>query len=184
MKLLLRLAEPEDLAEILQIQTLSLRMLPAPNVPEETVEALIVHQRSQREKANELILVVTCNGQIVGFVALMPTQGQISGLFVHPDFVRQGIGSELLAAAEEIMHTKKRRSLFVLASEYAKDFYKKRGFRLVRSHNMAIARHQKVRVFWMRKELRELTPEEKQQQKMAIVVLVLLTIVSIWAAIG
>lgn len=184
MKLLLRLAEPQELPEILQLQRLSLQILTMPQTEPATLDALITHQQAQRKQLNELILVVSCNDQLVGFMALLLPQSQISGLFVHPDFVRQGIGSELIQAAEEIMLAKNRRSLYVLSSEYAKDFYKKRGFKLLRRSYLALNRHDKIRVFWMQKQLRELTATEKQQRTISLIVLGVVLIVSLWVAIA
>lgn len=184
MKLLLRLAEPEELPDILQLQALSLRILLAPTMDSEILESLIHHQQLEREKLGELILVATCNHDFVGFVAIQTLQSQISGLFVHPDFVRQRIGSELISAAEEVMRRKNRRSLTVMASEYAKPFYKHMGFKTVRRNYLFVQRRQKVRVFWMRKLLRDVTPEEQQQQITVLVVLVVVTILSVWSAIA
>lgn len=184
MKLLLRLAEPEELPDILQLQALSLRILLAPTMDSETLESLIQHQQLEREKLGELILVATCNHDLVGFVAIQTLQSQISGLFVHPDFVRQRIGSELLLAAEEVMRRKNRRSLTVMASEYAKPFYKHMGFKTVRRNYLFVQRRQKVRVFWMRKFLRDVTPAEQQQRTTVLVVLVIVTMLSVWAAIA
>ncbi|NJN72698.1 MAG: GNAT family N-acetyltransferase [Limnothrix sp. RL_2_0] len=184
MKLLLRLAEPEELPDILQLQALSLRILLASTTDPETLESLIRHQQLEREKLDELILVATCNHDFVGFVALQMLQAQISGLFIHPDFVRQGIGSELVLAVEALMHRKNRRSLTVMASEYAKPFYKHMGFKTIRRHYLFVQRRQKVRVFWMRKSLRDVTPEEEQQQTTVFAVLTILTILSVLAAIA
>lgn len=184
MKLLLRLAETEELPDILQLQALSLRILLASTTDPETLESLIRHQQLEREKLGELILVATCNHDFVGFVAIQTLQSQISGLFVHPDFVRQRIGSELIWAAEEVMRRKNRRSLTVLASEYAKPFYKHMGFKTMRRHYLVLQRRQKVRVFWMRKPLREVTPVEQQQRTMVLAVLAIVTILSVWAAIA
>jgi N-acetylglutamate synthase-like GNAT family acetyltransferase len=184
MEILCRLAEAEDLSEILKLQSLSLRMLMPPSIEGETLEALIEQQKREREKADELIILTVCNHQILGFVAILPMRGQISGLFVHPDFVRQKIGSLLLTEATNILEMKHHRSIFVLSSEYAKSFYKYHGFRLVQSQSMLVDRHHKVRVFLMRKELRPVTPEEQQQQRIILGVLVMIMILSLWAAIS
>jgi putative acetyltransferase len=184
MKLLFRLAETEDLPNVLQLQALSLRILLAPTTNQETLESLIRHQQLEREKLDELILVATCNHDFVGFVAIQILQSQISGLFVHPDFVRQRIGSELISAAEDLMRRKNRRSLTVMASEYAKPFYKHMGFKTVRRNYLFVQRRQKVRVFWMRKQLRDVTPVEQQRRTTVLVVLAIVAIFSVWAAIA
>ncbi|MGB2925275.1 MAG: GNAT family N-acetyltransferase [Limnothrix sp.] len=184
MKLLFRFAEPKDLPNILQLQALSLRVLLAPTVADEVLDNLITQQHIEREKRDELILVALCNHDFIGFIALRTAQSQISGLFVHPDFVRQGIGTELITAAAEIMRVKKQRKLLVMASEYAKPFYKKMGFKTLRRSYLFVKRRQKIRVFWMRKELQELTPEEQQQRLSVGVVLAIVIVVSLWAAIA
>lgn len=184
MELSFRLAEPEDLPDIVQLQSLSLRMLHPPQTNPDVLAALIEHQKRERERADELIILMVCNHQLLGFIALLPLAGRISGLFVHPDFVRQQIGSALLSEAIAILGMRHHRGITVLSSEYAKNFYKHHGFRLLESRALGVDRHHKVRVFLMSKELRPLTPAEQQQRGIMLGILFILIFLSVWAAIA
>ena len=130
------------------------------------------------------MVVAVCNEKIIGFIALLLKGGQISGLYVHPDFVRQGIGSELLRAVIDILDSQKHRNVYVLSSEYAKPFYRHNGFRSYSSRYMLLGRHLKVRTFWMRKQIQPPSPEEKQRNAIALIVLVILAVIGVAAALS
>ncbi|AFY38050.1 GCN5-related N-acetyltransferase [[Leptolyngbya] sp. PCC 7376] len=184
MKLLYRLAEAPDFNELLAVQNLSLQILLGTSLDEAILNALIKDQHQKRSQLNELIVVAVCNEKIIGFIAFLPRNAQITGLFVHPDFVRQGIGSELLAAAIEILDSQKRRTVYVWSSEYAKPFYRQNGFRSAYSRYLLLGRHLKVRIFWMNKLIRPLTDAEKKRNTVIVVILSILTAVSLAVALS
>jgi len=75
------------------------------------------------------IFVAERAGRITGFAAIVANESgaEIDGLFVDPEFSRQGVGSALVA---EAVHDARRKglSLTVIASPEAKLFYEKCGF--------------------------------------------------------
>jgi putative acetyltransferase len=71
-------------------------------------------------------------GKIVGFADYIPGKARITGIYVHPDFLRQGIGSKLL---EKIVKDARRKGIEELRCESsvtAKDFYSENGFEVVK----------------------------------------------------
>lgn len=182
MKILCRIAEPTDLREILQVQELSIRMLHPPSTKKETLEALISNQNQSRNLSEEFILLATCNHEIVGFIAFLLNKSLITGLYIHPDFTRQGIATELVALAQELLETKKRRNIYVLSSEYGKSFYKTCGFQVIYSRYMVLERHKKIRVFWMRKSLYTPTVSEQKRNMIALGILSIIFAISLWIA--
>lgn len=65
-------------------------------------------------------------GVVVGFGHAIP--GEVAGIFVHPDFVRQGIGSRLLDHAIQCARPDPAAPIKLYATLNAEDFYARRGF--------------------------------------------------------
>lgn len=70
-------------------------------------------------------------GDIVGFGDYIPEKRRITGVYVHPDFLRQGIGSKLLDKIIEDACEKGLEELHCESSVTAKDFYRKKDFEVV-----------------------------------------------------
>ncbi len=71
-------------------------------------------------------------GKIVGFADYIPGKARITGIYVHPDFLRQGIGSKLLEKVVEDARRKGIEELRCESSVTAKDFYSENGFEVVK----------------------------------------------------
>ena len=75
------------------------------------------------------VLVGELNGEMAGFAVMLvgENEAELDGLFVEPQYWRQGIGTTLVDAAT---HVARRRglSLTVVASPAARKFYEGRGF--------------------------------------------------------
>lgn len=72
-------------------------------------------------------LVMVHDRTIVGFVCI-ERDGYVNRLYVHPDFVRRGIGSALLKTAEEWAKKRGVSRVRLAASKTALNFYKKQGY--------------------------------------------------------
>lgn len=125
----IRLAKVEDRAEILQLQSSSLRVLASKDYGPEEIESLVRSQAKARFYS-EVIFVAICQEKIVGFASLLIHKYQIGGVYVHPEFSRQGIGSRLLEVVENTAIEKGYKSLSVLSSLTAIDFYQKQGYQM------------------------------------------------------
>lgn len=72
-------------------------------------------------------LVAAVNGRIVGAIAL--EGAELCTFFIHPDYQGKGIGSQLLAAIEEVAVVVGLNFIRMDASLTGADFYARRGYR-------------------------------------------------------
>ncbi len=118
----LRPARPEDAGEVASLFTASRRLLsflPELHTPEEDRGFIADHVFS-----TYLVTVATLDGRIAGYMAEGPEW--IEQLYMHPDNVRTGIGSALLALAKM---RQSRLELWCFAQNRAGcAFYEKHGF--------------------------------------------------------
>lgn len=121
----------EDSQKVLEIQANALRAL-SPSYSSNQIESLVRGQASVRFLEDETGIVATYQDRIVGFAALLDKTSKIAGVYVHPDFVRQGLGTRLLKAVEKIAIDKGIETLGVTASLDSVKFYKASGYRVIR----------------------------------------------------
>jgi putative acetyltransferase len=137
MQLQIRLAQLDDMPHILALQAHSLRSLSQAHYSREQIEALVRSQAEARMQAfdagEELIYVGEIaidesTVQMVAMTALMIRRSQIGAMYVHPDFVRQGIARQLLEVLEEKAKELNYRVLYVISSFTAVLFYQSMGY--------------------------------------------------------
>jgi putative acetyltransferase len=80
------------------------------------------------DRADVFVLVATIEEEIAGYGVLNADAGRIDALFVHPDHVREGIGSTLLGQLELVAEMRAIRELVVIASVNAVPFYEARNY--------------------------------------------------------
>lgn len=127
----IRKAQPADIKQITAIQVESLRKLCANDYRDRDLQALV---RSKQRDRNwdETIFVAETSAGIVGFCALSNISPFIQALFVHPNWTRQGIATELIAALEAEAINRQIKRLIVNSSLTAKPFYQARGYQVIR----------------------------------------------------
>ena len=128
----IRPAHADDLFQLLRIQTDSLRTLCLSDYSSLELEALIAHNLyhfSLGGYRSEFILVAEVDRVIVGWSALLGSR--ISAIYVHPQFIRQGIGSQLLRALETQAIQSQFSTLQVAASLTARPFYQCHGYQII-----------------------------------------------------
>ncbi len=83
-----------------------------------------------RRAITGVVLVLTIGDCIraTGFLS----QGEMGGVYVHPDFQRQGLGLAIVSKLLEIARKKKLKKIWLDATPIAKPLYDKLGFELVR----------------------------------------------------
>ena len=80
------------------------------------------------------MFVVERHGVIAGL--MQPTLDEIDGLWIHPDFQGQGIGSDLLEHGEGVIRERGFVRSWLTCSSFnirALDFYRRRGYTVFRS---------------------------------------------------
>jgi GNAT superfamily N-acetyltransferase len=131
MKVSIRPATTADLETIIEIQTKSLSNLPARfrKYDRYQVDSLIVGQAAWRriDLSHETTLIAADDrDRLIGFISFcLP---QISGLFVDPEFMNNGVGSMLLGELEQIAIEQRIKKLVVLSSIESVEFYQKNGY--------------------------------------------------------
>jgi ribosomal protein S18 acetylase RimI-like enzyme len=126
----IRQLQPEDSETILELQASSLRTLTS-GYNSQQIESLVRSQASARLAKDEIGIVAEYQDEIIGFASILIYQSRISGVYVHPNFMRQGIGTKLLAAVEEIAVNQMHKVMHVTASLPAVNFYQARGYQLI-----------------------------------------------------
>ncbi|MDZ7961891.1 MAG: GNAT family N-acetyltransferase [Aulosira sp. DedQUE10] len=156
----IRLSKSSDLENILKLQADSLRAL-SPNYNLSEIESLIKNQRLARLQINEIILVAEYKNEIVGFASLLNQQSRIGGIYVNPNFVRQGIGTKMLIAIEEIAIQNRYKLIDVISSLSSVDFYQSNGYQIIRESNFYCENNVCITCVNLEKQLVNLTEIEK-----------------------
>jgi len=136
-ELLVRMARPEDSEAIRDLQLMSLKVLAAKDYTAGEVEALVASKMEPRSW-DEHHFVAEINGLIVGFGALARWRPWVNALFVHPEFTRQGIATQLLEAMEQEALRRRDRTVWVLSSLTGVLFYRAAGFEAMRDEVISV----------------------------------------------
>lgn len=130
----IRKAQPSDMERITAIQVESLQKLCAKSYRDRDLQALI---RSKQRDRNwdETIFVAETSAGVVGFCALSNISPFIQAVFVHPDWTRQGIATELIAALEAEAVERQIKRLIVNSSLTAEPFYRARGYQVIKARH-------------------------------------------------
>lgn len=131
MDIQIRLARPEDLDRVIELQTQALEILSSANYNAQQIQALVTGQAAWRGR-DEVIFLAEFAGELVGFSGLSTQRPQITAVYTHPQFARQGIGTQILQALEAAATEKRYPSIWVISSLTAVAFYQARGYKLLR----------------------------------------------------
>ena len=127
--IIIRHAHLSDHPHIVQLQRCSLQVLCPKDYSVEQVKALLKDKRDYKNwKWGETVFVAEYERTIIGFAAR--NHNWITGVYVHPEFTRKGIGSRLLNIIEDNSKACGINSLFVDASITAKPFYDSLGYQI------------------------------------------------------
>jgi GNAT superfamily N-acetyltransferase len=121
--IILRLARPEEHAELEQLQAHA--SLELPEYREQLLHDPQAIHLPPAQIANGQVIIAEFNGQIAGFAAVVA--GELDGLFVEPELWGRGIGRSLIDAAT---HEARKRglALTVIANPSSRRFYESCGF--------------------------------------------------------
>lgn len=130
-KLALRPFLPDDTEVLVEIFRASIMDLTSDDYSEAQQEAWAATADDDvafgKRLGQQLTLVVTLEGSLVGFASLGPA-GKIDMLYVHPAAAKQGAAAMLIDALEKLAGARKAEKLTVDASDTARGFFEKRGY--------------------------------------------------------
>jgi GNAT superfamily N-acetyltransferase len=132
MEIRIRPALSTELPEMIALQNHALKTLCAKEYSSKQLTALVDDQSSTRSLMDELLFVADAEGQIVGFSSLLKMQPQIGAVYVHPNWVQQGIGTRLLDAVEQAALQRGIQKLWVMSSLTAVPFYQTQNYQFKR----------------------------------------------------
>ena len=138
----IRQARTSDRDRIIQLHSQSIQQLCTADYNPAQIQALLEDKKVYGTKSW---------GDVVGFSALM--QGTVSAMYVHPKWIRQGIGKCLLQAIEREAIFRRWQWLFVKASITAVPFYQACGYQILHPTQMMVARREWVPCVDMQKQL-------------------------------
>jgi putative acetyltransferase len=152
----IRAYRAEDLPELAELFTMSVRMLARPHYEQAQIDAWAPVPPELDEWSNRFsavrTLVMEDAGCPLGFVSWRDDGdrgGYISLIFVRPDVARKGVASRLLAAAETALPNAQ--LLYVHASKAARPFFERHGYTVVQEEAAARAGVELIR-YEMRKD--------------------------------
>jgi GNAT superfamily N-acetyltransferase len=192
MEINIRLAKPEELEQLITLQTLAISN-PHSNYRKynrQQIDVLIRGQADARRKYTllETILVAEdcSDNSLVGFAAIGDYTPRIHGVYIHPDLMNQGIGTKLVTAIEKLSIEKNVKVLLVQSSIESVDFYKRNGY-AVKVNSGFLSGWVWIPCKLLKKELLPLTFSEKlgislaiiASSKIALIVLVVVVIARI-----
>ncbi len=128
----IRRATPDDAADINKVHMASVRSLAGSSYSAKEVEAWLKDGNPERfrramTERGETVFVASSGGAIVGMSAVLGDE--IKAVYVLPEAVRRGVGSALLAAAEQAADLPADGRLHLYATLYAVPFYEAMGYR-------------------------------------------------------
>jgi ribosomal protein S18 acetylase RimI-like enzyme len=125
----IRLATLEDADTIHALHTASVRALCRNAYSSQVVDGWLLNRTPSGYKGIEKgeMYVAELKGSVAGFSHVVP--GEIVAIFVHPDHVRQGIGSVLVRHAMTKAQVDANGSVRVDSTLNAQRFYETMGFR-------------------------------------------------------
>lgn len=148
----IRVASARDRTSIAQLFKQSIQVVCAADYTPAQVQALLEHKQTYETNAwGNVVLVAECGETIVGFAALL--WSFISAMYVHPQWLRQGIGKQLLNAIETEAASRRCRWLFVKASLTGEPFYRACGYEVIARSNVVASRGITVACIDMQKRL-------------------------------
>lgn len=149
----IRSARDEDYAAIARLRRQTIRHVNAADYPDEVIRRWSAKESAATLRASADVCrrwIAIERGRIVGFCE-HDLRGALSRLYVHKDHLRRGIGSRLLAMAEDSLRALGFAQATLESTVTAKPFYAANGYTLVR--RTAHRSDRSAPVYRMRKRL-------------------------------
>jgi GNAT superfamily N-acetyltransferase len=125
----IRAFEPRDAEAVSALIRHTMRTTNVDDYPLERLQPLMDYFSPEKVlllSGERCCLVAEVDGEVVGTVAL--EEAELCTFFIHPDYQRMGIGSQLLTAIEGVAVAAEIKAIHTDASLTGVAFYEKRGY--------------------------------------------------------
>jgi putative acetyltransferase len=119
-----------DLPDLIAIQTLAIETYYRNVHSPAQVSALAKMLSTSIKPKRQLLLVAEVNGETVGFAGISRLGLAIDAVYIHPQWMRQGIGRQLVSALEVLALEQGYSRLMVLADVVTSPFYQAQGYQV------------------------------------------------------
>lgn len=153
-KFKIRLACDKDYVELARLHRQTIRKVNSKDYPQDIVHVWSGRTNAQRfrESASKCKRWVAIkNNKIIGFCD-HNFKCELWGLYIHKDFVDQGIGSDLLREAEKSLKKQGCKRIKIKSTITAKNFYQKNGYEVIKKGFHKIE-NKKMLIYFMRKNI-------------------------------
>ena len=150
----IRQARPDEVLQILRIQIDALRILCVQDYSSDQIEALVdrnIQHFSRGGYRGATTFIAELEKVRVGVSSLLGNR--ISAVYVHPLYIRQGIGSQLLQAVEQAALSRNIKTLNITASLTACPFYQAWGYQVIDHSHLVTKDGLRIRCKEMRRHL-------------------------------
>ena len=136
----IRFAQDHDYAAIARLHRQTIRNVNSLDYTPEQIKVWAHRTNAQRFRNSASKChrwVATINEKIAGFCDIS-LNNEFWGLYVHKDFIGQGVGTKLIKIAEQKLQEQGCKKVTLQATITAKEFYKKQGYKIVKKsfHNI------------------------------------------------
>ncbi len=130
----IRRAVPADARELCELHKASIRALCSPSYSPDHIEAWTGQLEPDRylSAIEKFDFFVAEDSGLLGFVILNIEGSELNALYILPEATGRGVGSELLAFAEDLARSRSVETLKLKATLNAAGFYQSRGFEPLR----------------------------------------------------
>jgi putative acetyltransferase len=154
MQLLIRPGATHELQQLCDLQSRSIRSFYQTICTPEQTEVLIKTQNQGICDRKRFLMVAEVAGEIVGFATLSRQVFHVDAVYVHPDWMRRGIGQQLLTSLETIAKQQQYPKLLVTAALHTTGFYQAQGFQVIREYDYPLEQQASVPCHLLEKSLR------------------------------
>ncbi len=151
----IRRSKLEDAKELAKLARATIRAVNGRNHSKVIIDAWSKGNTAASYRATEIDrirFVAVENKNIIGFTDILP-DGELTSLYVHPEYLGRGVGHRLLATIENIAKTKGIDVIHCQSSVNAKKFYEKHGYTVTKPDYWRIEGVPPMRVYQMKKQL-------------------------------
>ena len=152
----IRLARDEDYAAIVRMHKQTIRNVNKNDYTPEEIKAWSgrTSVKRFRDSAHKCKRWVALDGEkIIGFTDHPLDKCEIWGLYVHKDYIGQGVGNKLIKKVEQSLLKQGCKNIKVESTITAKKFYQKQGYQ-VKKKSFDLIENQKVTTYILAKKIK------------------------------